>query len=394
MKSRIAYIDGLRALAVLLVVLDHAVQHGLNRTAGSPAESLLRRFFAEGSHGVDLFFVLSGFCLAHPALSALRCGGSATFDVCGYFAKRVVRIVPPYYAAIGMLLLLGASASLVKYSLPAGTLGSVSVPDILKQALFLDRNTTFMNGSFWTLCVEFRWYFLFPFALALWIRNARAFIAAALAVTAMFWFTRARDVDLGTLLPFMLGIVAADLSLRPGGLHERLAKYLLLGGVLLGVILERVTSMPTQFGVERASAFIQTNAGWQIAMFGLVLAAGANAALRTLLSARLPVAAGVASYSIYLVHEPLVALVDANVGGVAAQCAVSAVAAAIVGAVFWAAFERPWLHGELKRRALDAVNAAISPAFVWLRLPLHAALRRPGTPGPEVVQTFEPAGAA
>lgn len=380
MNRRIAYIDGLRAVAVLLVVLDHSMQHGLGAAVRGPLESGLRRLFAEGSHGVDLFFVLSGFCLAHPALSALRHGGSTTFDACKYFAKRIVRIVPPYYAAIAAILLLSGP-------------GIAGIADVVKQALFLDRGTTFINGSFWTLCVEFRWYFLFPLALTLWVRNARVFLAAASAVTAMFWFTRAHDVDLGTLLPFMLGIVAADLSLRPGA-HERLAKYLLLGGVLLGVLLERVTSMPTQFGVEQMSAFIQTNAGWQIAMFGLVLAAGSHAPLRTLLSARLPVAIGVASYSIYLVHEPVVAFVDAKVHGVAAQCAVSVVAAVLAGAAFWAVFERPWTHGALKRRALDAVHAAAVPVFAWLRLPLHVALHRPAAQVPEIAKPFEPAGAA
>jgi peptidoglycan/LPS O-acetylase OafA/YrhL len=365
MSRRIAYIDGLRAVAVLLVVLDHAMQHGLGRAAAGPLESALRRVFAEGSHGVDLFFVLSGYCLAHPTLHALRHGG-ATFDACKYFVKRIVRIVPPYYAAIAVILAFGG-------------LGRAGIGDVIKQALFLDRNTTFMNGSFWTLCVEFRWYFLFPFALLLWVGNARAFLAAALAVTALFWFTRAHDVDLGTLLPFMLGIVAADLSLRPGGAHERFIKYLIPGGVLLGVVLERVTSMPTQFGVEQASAFVQTNAGWQIAMFGLVLAAGANPALRAVFSMRLPVAVGIASYSIYLVHEPIVALVDARIGGVAAQCALSAIAAVIAGAIFWAAFERPWTHGAFKLQALDAVHRVVSPAFGLLGLPARVAMdgRRP-----------------
>jgi peptidoglycan/LPS O-acetylase OafA/YrhL len=380
-NRRIAYIDGLRAVAVLLVVLDHAMQHGLGRASGGQLEAALRRILAEGSHGVDLFFVLSGFCLAHPTLSALRRDGGASLDACKYFAKRIVRIVPPYYAAIAVILALTGP-------------GIAGIADVAKQALFLDRGTTFINGSFWTLCVEFRWYFIFPLALALWVRNARAFLATAIAATLMFWFTRAHDVDLGTLLPFMLGIVAADLSLRPGGAHERLAKYLLLAGVLLGVVLERVTSMPTQFGVEQMSAFIQTNAGWQIAMFGLVLAAGGNPALRALLSARLPVFIGIASYSIYLVHEPVVAFVDARVGGVAAQCAVSLAAAVLAGAVFWAAFERPWTQGILKRRALDAVHAAVVPAFLWLHLPMRVALGAPATQMPELVKPLEPAGAA
>src|SRR5690242_19069564 len=60
-RHRIAYVDGLRAVAVLLVVAFHAAKYSGMSPAG-PMASLLRA----GSHGVDLFFVLSGFCLSYP----------------------------------------------------------------------------------------------------------------------------------------------------------------------------------------------------------------------------------------------------------------------------------------------------------------------------------------
>lgn len=59
--TRIEYIDGLRALAVLSVLVSHIVFHSPNLQSG-PAY----RLGMEGTHGVDLFFVLSGFCLAFP----------------------------------------------------------------------------------------------------------------------------------------------------------------------------------------------------------------------------------------------------------------------------------------------------------------------------------------
>jgi peptidoglycan/LPS O-acetylase OafA/YrhL len=52
--GRLGYIDGLRAIAVLLVILFHSRVHAPGVT--------LNHFFLEGTHGVDLFFVLSGFC--------------------------------------------------------------------------------------------------------------------------------------------------------------------------------------------------------------------------------------------------------------------------------------------------------------------------------------------
>ncbi len=62
----------------------------------------------EGAHGVDLFFVLSGFCLSYPVLQSLRAEHAARFNITRYFAKRIVRIVPPYYAAIALLVLVPA----------------------------------------------------------------------------------------------------------------------------------------------------------------------------------------------------------------------------------------------------------------------------------------------
>src|SRR5581483_12159461 len=84
-EMRVRHIDGLRALAVLSVL----IYHGTTRTP-------VGRWFVEGRHGVDLFFVISGFCLSHPVLTRLASQGSAAFDNPLFFAKRIARIVPPY----------------------------------------------------------------------------------------------------------------------------------------------------------------------------------------------------------------------------------------------------------------------------------------------------------
>ncbi|TAM76122.1 acyltransferase [bacterium] len=102
-NDRIKYIDGLRALAVLSVVVFHAAKYdpGITHASSSLASFLLR----QGCRGVDLFFVISGFCLAYPTLARLHERNEATLDIVRYSARRLARIVPPYYAAI--LLLLG-----------------------------------------------------------------------------------------------------------------------------------------------------------------------------------------------------------------------------------------------------------------------------------------------
>jgi len=238
-------------------------------------------------------------------LRRLRRDGIAAFEVQRYFAKRIVRIVPPYYAALVVFLVAAAALTAAHVRLPAGM---ATLPfsgwDFLKQALFLDWQTNFLNASFWTLAVEFRWYFIFPLALALWIRAPRAFLAAAVVSVIAYAATRLHAPDLGTLLPFLLGIVAADFSAR-GRPLERDFWLLVPAFIVIGVFIEPFVWMASPYGIENAT-YVQTNPAWQIAMFALVVTAGNLPWLRSGLSLRPLVAIGTASYSIYLVHEPVV----------------------------------------------------------------------------------------
>lgn len=365
--SRITHIDGLRAVAVLLVILDHSVQRGLTSGDSGAFTMAIRRVFAEGAHGVDLFFVLSGFCLSYPILSQLARNGQASFDVAGYLARRLVRIIPPYYAAIALLVLVPLALLPLHVYVPAGVVNHAGAGDVLRQALFLDWRTSFINGSFWTLCVEFRWYFVFPVALMLWIKYPRLFALSMLGLVTCYWLTRLHSVDVGTLFPFLLGIVAAHAYVRHS--WHRAAYYLVPAGILLGLLLENATSMENQFGADLSSPFAQINPGWQIAAFGLVLLAGHAKLLRAALSLRPIAAVGVASYSIYLVHEPVVQLVDLQMHGALLQCIVASIASIAAGALFWSVFERPWLYGSLRTLALKSLLPALTRGLHVLRVP-------------------------
>ena len=74
-KDRIPHIDGLRAIAALSVLASHVVSYNPLIT-----QVWVRRIIPEGAHGIDLFFILSGFCLSYPTLAALEEGGSSVFD--------------------------------------------------------------------------------------------------------------------------------------------------------------------------------------------------------------------------------------------------------------------------------------------------------------------------
>ena len=97
-RPRYKYVEGLRALACLTVVLNHAVAEAfpvLYRVEIPPMLAFLKLWFAFGHHAVTAFIVVSGFCLGLPLA-----GGDFSKPVAfgQFMARRIARIIPPYYA--------------------------------------------------------------------------------------------------------------------------------------------------------------------------------------------------------------------------------------------------------------------------------------------------------
>jgi peptidoglycan/LPS O-acetylase OafA/YrhL len=335
LTRRIGYVDGLRAIAVLGVLAYHSALHssGVASFHSVPASPMML-FFRQGCHGVDLFFVLSGFCLSYPALQRLRASRSTDFDTAGYLAKRFVRIVPPYYAAIALFVLLLMLLPRLGLSLPIPPTQPFAWLGVVENALFLDGNGQYLNGSFWTLAVEFRWYFLFPIALWLWTRSPRAFLLG-LGLAMLGLVTRLNSIDLMALPAFMLGIVAADLHIR----DSRLSRLAL--PAFLFVLFWAVAT--TRYDWMNPPSLL-----WQLSSFLFVVAAGATPWISRLLSLRFLTFVGIASYSIYLVHEPIVVLLQLH--GInpllASACALAA------GVIFWAIAERPVVETALRAKLI------------------------------------------
>jgi peptidoglycan/LPS O-acetylase OafA/YrhL len=336
LNQRMAYVDGLRAVAVLSVVAFHAAHWDPNLHGG-----FVQYAFSEGSHGVDLFFVLSGFCLSYPVLRALHRQKTAIFDLAGYFARRTVRIVPPYYLAIAvivaLLLVLGRIGWQMPYELSLERVGWL---DFAKQILFADREPQFLNPSFWTLAVEWRWYFLFPIVLWLWTRSRRAFFFVIVCCFIGAATTRAGGFDLPLLPAFMLGIAAAQYEID----ERRFGLITLLLAVLataVGIALEPL------YGPEY---FVQLQPAGLLAAFFFVLACGSMPALRAVLGFRPLAWVGVASYSISLVHEPVIGALENNAGVSPLVAALGGIAA---GFAFWALLERPFMTNPLKARLVN-----------------------------------------
>lgn len=107
-KNQIPELDGLRGLAIILVVLRHAAlpYWGTGEAVLPVFGWDAATFMINGWIGVDLFFVLSGFLISfHIMRLGERISGPWPWK--SYLAKRVLRIVPAYYAAL-FLVVLGA----------------------------------------------------------------------------------------------------------------------------------------------------------------------------------------------------------------------------------------------------------------------------------------------
>ena len=130
-----------------------------------------------GHQAVDVFLVLSGFCLMLPVVRHGTLAGGAW----GFYLRRARRILPPYYAALGLCVLLLLLLPLVSHHHGARfTPAGLVVNALLLQDLFPPLANQF-DAPTWTVAVEWKIYFLFP--LLVWLLG-RAGPGAVLLLTA------------------------------------------------------------------------------------------------------------------------------------------------------------------------------------------------------------------
>ena len=170
------YLDGVRGVAALYVTLCHAWSP-LFQLSRTPWGRLGVGFADYGHQAVDVFLVLSGFCLMLPVVRHGTLAGGAW----GFYVRRARRILPPYYAALGLCLLLLLLLPLFSHHHGARfTPAGLAVNTLLLQDLFPPLANQF-DAPTWTVAVEWKIYFLFP--LLVWLLR-RAGPGAVLLLTA------------------------------------------------------------------------------------------------------------------------------------------------------------------------------------------------------------------
>lgn len=299
-RRRLHELDGLRAVAVILVVFTHSF-------AGPVADLLDRLGLARlgqvvpyvSTSGVDLFFVLSGVVLLRPYLRRQR-----PFVVRTYLWRRVQRLWPPYAIALlfAGVIILGTRLHPTWYS--SSVLPEISFLGWVRQLGIVNLGWTTYNGAWWSLSLEVIFYLLAPLAVVgLLLLGRRRYLSHAVVPAAVV--LSLIDVGLnwhgigdvpylfGAYLPcFALGCLLARVDLG-----RRAGMALVTFGFLYAIL-----------GFE--FPWLNGHIGLAALYGGLVTLALSRRNLSQLLSKPRCIWLGERSYSLFLVHFSVFYLSD------------------------------------------------------------------------------------
>ena len=339
-------LDGLRGLAVLLVLLSHASNAGHDLVPGLDGRGV-------GRAGVFLFFVLSSFLLTSQVLGRLDAGRPVGW---GRFAgRRLLRILPAYALCMGVHVALGAFE-----------------PKVALQHLALVRS----EAHFWTIPVEVLFYVSLP-PIALGLSRLRGTGPRLLAVAALAVILRelfppdfpAKAPDyrpnVAPFLPIFLvgsGLAVAAPSLRAAGGRARwtLAVAGPVASALLVAMVPGVYERIVGHGVTHTRFHLRFD---EFAILWVVVIAACALPARGWMRAAVSVwplrALGWVSYSAYLFHAMVLVYADAWLVGRVPSWLVGPlffVGAVAAGAASYLLVERPFM--ELLRSRGDATDPA------------------------------------
>lgn len=364
-SRRIAGLDGLRGVAALFVVLHHC---WLFSYPGFPSDNgpPWIGFLLHGHLAVVVFIVLSGFSLAvAPARDGWRLGGVRRF-----LRRRAWRILPAYWAAL-LFSLLVAWLVVTERAGVVPTGRSAIVYGLLIQDMTPAPSP---NSAFWSIAVEAQLYLVFPLLLLLRRRvGAIPLIFGVTGVVVAINLLSGRFRPFASLMHltpefavlFTVGVLAAGVlaaTTSPWVSRAPWSSLALVGTLGVGALI-----------VLNGPEWTVGNYFWVDLLLGIptgallaALALGRPHRVVRFLDSRPLRSLGSFSYSLYLVHVPIVAVVSRVLvephlpGGTPAFVATAAVAvpaSLLIAKGFAAVFELPFQ----KHRSAAAMLAVLRP---------------------------------
>jgi peptidoglycan/LPS O-acetylase OafA/YrhL len=359
-----AEIDGLRALAVLAVILFHA---GLGVQGGYV--------------GVDVFFVISGYLITGLILQDMEQG---KFSLRAFWERRIRRIMPPLVA---MLLVTLAAGWLLLLAEDFKELGQSAVAQaLLLSNVFLWRESGYFEQSAdlkpllhtWSLAVEEQFYLFFPLVLVALrkffpslLRPLLLLLLVTSLVIGIYWCRTIPEAGF-YLLPSRAWelLIGALLAMSPCTFSPS-RRWLpeLLGVAGLGMILYAVFAFSTRTRFPGEAALLPCLGS------ALVIACGTRSMAGRLLALPWLVGLGLVSYSLYLWHWPLLVFSKywASVPLTVWQRILLLTATGILAALSWKWVEQPFRKRVVcgSRRSIYAFAAVCSGLMLALGCALH-----------------------
>ena len=348
-------IDGLRAVAVLLVLLFH----------------LDPMLFTGGFVGVDVFFAISGYLMTRLIVDESSAGN---FSITRFYARRCRRILP---ALLVMLSFIVPASYVMLAPDEYRVLGGSAIAAALSFAnLFFYRNTGYFEGAAdlmpllhtWSLGVEEQFYLIWP----------------ALLMAAWWLFRRSRGsmakiVTACTVIGFAVSVWAVGVNQKAAFylLHARLWEFAAGGLIVFWRWPARLRQIPSLLGLiliaasaftlTRPSPFPGVNALAPVIGGMLVIAAAPSSIANQLLAVAPMRSIGKISYSLYLWHWPIIAFWKKynNAQPDFFEGLVIIVTSLVVASLSWKFIEQPFRRKSVRpmRDIFVALSAALLVAL-------------------------------
>ncbi|GAA2045192.1 hypothetical protein GCM10009819_35620 [Agromyces tropicus] len=379
---RIAGLDGLRAIAVVLVIAFHAFPGAV----------------PGGFVGVDVFFVISGFLITGLLLQRPVQGAALR----GFWVRRARRLLPALLlvlvAATAVAGMIGGDVLVgIGWQLLGGLTFSFNWLAIANGADYFAATSPELFRNLWSLAIEEQFYLVWPFAVigvvallrAGRARTAVALVAAAglcsAAAMALAWApgTDPTTVYYGTATHGFGLLCGAALAVRRAAVPvPAVARRPLLRRVAAGTAgaaaLAAIVAAGFLLREDDPATYRGGLFGVAVATTVLIAAITAEPRLGALLDARPLRAVGVRSYGLYLWHWPILVLLAAALGPGATERRLPIGVVAVVLTAICAAASYRWLEEPVRRLgvrgALRGAGAGLVRGSAGERLALTASI--------------------